>query len=1132
MIAISIPFEGLNTAKESQIQFNRISEIQNGNLWKYFTGNSTYQSGNIFYQYALDSMSNAEYVLDLGHACGIEFPDFNLNGVWGFALYKISAVITNLQNNNVERYSFILNSLDSYLGDTLHTPYGDSIYKIGDFIIDYDPAFPENNRLHIYSNYGGFHSIDTINTSDTLANGFPKTEIKIWEIIRGYNQPVAEDFFARTTPFGLRPEIIDSMNVNEIFLGTKVILDKVYNNFGTTDRYGYNTRNDGNYYYYYSNPPVAVNEPGRTYVTPSIYNSQTEKCLKIILLINNKITLDTNKKLWISGNQTYNKGDEIYFSKNSQLTMKANSEINTFRFGKLTDSGSIKEFHPNSIIRAYENTEISFIGNQENHIINNSALVEIKGNAYLILGDNTTVTFDGEGTYLKLNPNSIVQLGNNAKIEFKNGAKLIADGSSFAAAPNSIWKGLYFENSGIDDIQNCTFSGAEYPIDIKCENANSALVLKTIKNNTFNITGTGKTAIKTNNAINLLIDDNTINMPSDLSNTPAIYLRNALSFSPNPGNSEEITNIRVVNNNINNGSNSIIIANYVSTFLPVYVDNNICYNSFSSPFIGRFITGTISNNNFDNQNKTYGKGPVIHQGNPGLFRNNIFSKDVALSLLSGASVNMSPSGDGSNQLLWTGGENDISSTVSHSTNFNQNSMANIDFGHNDFYKQDAASSHLYGSLLIQGTEYYARENCWYNTNYPVYNLVNNQGNQVNVIWQGGYYNCIDGISQIDSVMIDWGAGIYQYVPVSNLGQQQVIDQDELLYGQAVQQASIGSYPSAINLLKQLINDYQSSQYLSTALFDLYAYYEELDTTQSEGERDILYGNLKTYLNDRILTEQYDEQFESDAFYIIVMCEANMMNTQLAIDDYEFLSLYHPQPEVRLLASWDYTELEALYGQGGSMKEFKSEDEMTKYIDIISKKIEKKFKGDPLRNRLMKTYKKVNDEYSSKEENLNKELSRAGNAGKEKFMTQKAELDNRKEMNKTASTNLITLRGMSDKQKEERRFNDLMTISGIKNTGAVKSEISNIIPEKYELSQNYPNPFNPVTTIQFQVPSLKFVKLVVYDLLGREVKTLVNEYKQAGSYIVSFDGSKLSSGIYFYRLESGDYVQVRRMVLIK
>jgi Secretion system C-terminal sorting domain len=74
-----------------------------------------------------------------------------------------------------------------------------------------------------------------------------------------------------------------------------------------------------------------------------------------------------------------------------------------------------------------------------------------------------------------------------------------------------------------------------------------------------------------------------------------------------------------------------------------------------------------------------------------------------------------------------------------------------------------------------------------------------------------------------------------------------------------------------------------------------------------------------------------------------------------------------------------------------------------------------------------------------------------------------------------------------------------------------------LPEHYLLSQNYPNPFNPTTTIEYELPNDAFVKLVVYDVLGRVIKTLVSEYKSAGSYKVIFDGSNLASGVYFYRI---------------
>jgi len=89
-----------------------------------------------------------------------------------------------------------------------------------------------------------------------------------------------------------------------------------------------------------------------------------------------------------------------------------------------------------------------------------------------------------------------------------------------------------------------------------------------------------------------------------------------------------------------------------------------------------------------------------------------------------------------------------------------------------------------------------------------------------------------------------------------------------------------------------------------------------------------------------------------------------------------------------------------------------------------------------------------------------------------------------------------------------------------------------IPNVYSLSQNYPNPFNPVTQIKFGIPKQGFVTLKVYDILGREVAQLVNTVKAAGTYVIDFDASKLASGTYFYRIESGSFTDVKKMVLIK
>ena len=94
------------------------------------------------------------------------------------------------------------------------------------------------------------------------------------------------------------------------------------------------------------------------------------------------------------------------------------------------------------------------------------------------------------------------------------------------------------------------------------------------------------------------------------------------------------------------------------------------------------------------------------------------------------------------------------------------------------------------------------------------------------------------------------------------------------------------------------------------------------------------------------------------------------------------------------------------------------------------------------------------------------------------------------------------------------------------------QTGNGAPDKYSLSQNYPNPFNPSTTITFAIPVSGLVNLKVYDLSGREVKSLVNESMNAGEYSVSFTGADLASGNYVYRLEAGAFVMTKKMVLVK
>ncbi len=102
---------------------------------------------------------------------------------------------------------------------------------------------------------------------------------------------------------------------------------------------------------------------------------------------------------------------------------------------------------------------------------------------------------------------------------------------------------------------------------------------------------------------------------------------------------------------------------------------------------------------------------------------------------------------------------------------------------------------------------------------------------------------------------------------------------------------------------------------------------------------------------------------------------------------------------------------------------------------------------------------------------------------------------------------------------------LSEIVGIQN-------ITTEIPSAYSLGQNYPNPFNPITNFKFSIVNAGQVKLIVYDVMGRDVQTLVNERLQSGTYEATFDGSMLNSGVYFYKLMTDGYTETKRMILIK
>ncbi|MBK8550713.1 MAG: T9SS type A sorting domain-containing protein [Ignavibacteria bacterium] len=97
---------------------------------------------------------------------------------------------------------------------------------------------------------------------------------------------------------------------------------------------------------------------------------------------------------------------------------------------------------------------------------------------------------------------------------------------------------------------------------------------------------------------------------------------------------------------------------------------------------------------------------------------------------------------------------------------------------------------------------------------------------------------------------------------------------------------------------------------------------------------------------------------------------------------------------------------------------------------------------------------------------------------------------------------------------------------------LQSEVVIGAPTEFSLKQNYPNPFNPTTKISFDIKNDAFVSMKLFDINGREIKTLVNEFKNSGYYSIDLDASELSSGAYLYRIESGNFVSTKKLVVLR
>lgn len=510
---------------------------------------------------------------------------------------------------------------------------------------------------------------------------------------------------------------------------------------------------------------------------------------------------------------------------------------------------------------------------------------------------------------------------------------------------------------------------------------------------------------------------------------------------------------------------------------------------------------------------------------------NIFRSENKNIALASSFPLLRPIRNENNQLVFKGGRNILtitSTTVAADNIFMKNSLPEIYLGENNFTIGNTYSNHIYGSTPSQIQRIFrAGRNCW-DGNNSMPRIFLYEGTNFNPI---GYdylpTSCIPS-EEITPEIAGVGFGISDTTIVINYDSTDILMSDQSLAYEAKDLLGSGDYSGAIANYKALIDTYDSSEFIYGSVDYLYSCYQSLDTSSDEATTDILYSDLKEYLESKISSGNYDEDFEEHAFDFVLMCDTRLTNYNEALAGYEFIVTYNPDMEARLLASWEYQNIQDLLeGESGGKSNYElqitnydfNKNEKELYYNLEeekrTKQLDELIDRDPVKKHLKQKFVKSADEII-KAVNEGKAVKK--NPNDEKFMER-------------SKQNIYGSRNLTKQQKEIRRFEDLKLLLNPENL-EIKKNIENAVPPEYSLSQNYPNPFNPITHLEFGISNLGFVSLKVFDILGREVKTLVNEIRPAGRFKVEFDGSNFASGVYFYRLEAVDFVQTKLMILIK
>ena len=798
------------------------------------------------------------------------------------------------------------------------------------------------------------------------------------------------------------------------------------------------------------------------------------------------------------------------------------------------DSRNLQNFTNWKLVDALTNTEILTFDKNSSQYLNAGIFQPGEGKLYklapvmqeggtLVTNESVrNVDFKCKGN-VNTNGNNLILGG--CKVYFSsdcsitaNGSQLVIFSDSLFGSPHCQWNGIIAE--GISDCQIYwnNFKNIKSDFALRLINCSKSYTYW----NNFLLTYDNATPV---NAISVAIS----NIQSAMTDIQGNYFQ------------------------VNNSNIGVYFLQSSETSGSFYFKYNNLYSINNTGNLGMLISGVNMGSIEDNRFTGFKIAIASLNSSASYLYNDInLNRDYARGVFatSGSMINMGRNG---NSVL--GGNNSISTLGNATANINVvNSTFYLDEGYNFFNinsdnNPNMKNYHLFGYFPVNLDEIVMA------TTMETYNCFKRhdadtiQSCDVTAGYLGprisftfNPYACIAGSDNlIADFIVNLGNNAKDTIYKSSNSQPENLTYYQTVYKNLCRDMRRLNYDSAKMKCTELLTNYTDSVFVSDVITKLYLSTIKIDSAGLRTQQ------LKTFLEQLIINHSENVSLVTSANYSIQKCKVSLNQYASALTGFEDIIIQNPYSYEGLVASWDYAAtalmLDTTNGAGGMTGNellsgiFSSVDKMEYLIDTLRiKKISKYDRYDKSvftpadRKLLFKTTGNVlfNERDKQLEKVKDLEIKSRNENGKEGTEAKK-ELEDMKALNEAVKTK----RPKSQIDYVAIVNDDIKKV--FRNNAANENNRGESVPKEFSLYQNYPNPFNPVTKISFDLPKDAKIKLIVYDILGREVTRLLNsEFKQAGKHIIEFDAMKynLASGVYFYRIESGDFNAVKKMVLIK